>query len=142
MTGTERRLLDIANVLVGGTGLVYAAMKYLMDPRDEWAVVNHPWQPHVQHIHVVVTPFLIFLVGLLWKDHVSEKLRNNGSRGRATGLSLAFQLLPMVLSGYLVQISVSESWRTVWIWIHIITGALWCLSVVAHRLRRTNGPSG
>ena len=120
-------------------GLVYAVMRYLMTSPDEWAVVNHPWQPHVQHLHVLFAPLLVFAAGLVWKGHVIEKWRGNGSRARATGIALALQLLPMVLSGYLLQISVDETWRTVWMWVHGITGLLWCLSVVAHRLHPKNG---
>jgi len=120
----ERRLLDIANLLVGGTGLVYAVMKYLMEAADEWAVVNHPWQPHIQHLHILAAPLLVFVAGAFWKHHVLEKMRGNGSNGRATGLALAIQLAPMVLSGYLIQVSVAENWRLAWIWVHVITGGL------------------
>ena len=71
MSRSERLFLHVANGLVGGTGLVYAAMRYLMNPTDEWSVVNHPWQPHVQHLHVLVAPLLVFAAGLIWSRHVS-----------------------------------------------------------------------
>jgi undecaprenyl pyrophosphate phosphatase UppP len=143
MSRAERRLLDIANLLVGGTGLVYAVMKYLMEASDEWAVVNHPWQPHVQHLHVLAAPLLVFAGGVLWKHHVLEKMRGKGSNGRATGLALAVQFIPLVASGYLIQVSVSETWRMTWIWVHLITGGLWILLAMSHRFRsRTNGERG
>ncbi len=137
MSRTERILLDLANLLVGATGLVYAAMKFAMEAPDEWAVVNHPWQPHLQHLHVLTAPLLVFVAGLIWKDHVLAKMRGGGSKGRVTGVSLALQFLPMVFSGYLIQVSVSEGWRTTWVVVHLITGGFWCLLVVAHRLGRT-----
>ncbi len=56
-------------------------MKFLMESADEWAVVNHPWQPHVQHLHVLAAPLLVFACGLLWKNHVLEKMRGDGSQG-------------------------------------------------------------
>jgi hypothetical protein len=31
-------------------------MRCLAEPADEWAVVNHPWQPHLQHLHVLAAP--------------------------------------------------------------------------------------
>lgn len=139
MSRAERRLLDIANLLVGGTGLIYAVMKYLIEAADEWAVVNHPWQPHVQHLHILAAPLLVFVAGAFWKHHVLEGRRGNGSNGRATGLALAIQLVPMVLSGYLIQVSVAENWRLVWIWVHVITGGLWCLLVVSHRFHASTG---
>jgi hypothetical protein len=135
MNRTERRLLDLANLLVGGTGIVYAVMKYAMEATDEWAVVNHPWQPHIQHLHVLAAPLLVFAGGLFWKHHVLEKMRGNGATGRVTGLALAVQFIPLVFSGYLIQVSVSEAWRTTWIWVHLITGGLWFLLAMSHRFR-------
>jgi len=132
-------LLDVANVLVAGTGVVYALMRYVMDSTDEWAVVNHPWQPHVQHLHILAAPLLIFVGGAFWKRHVIEKMRGNSSNGRTTGLVLAVQFVPMVLSGYLIQVSVTETWRIVWIWVHLVTAALWCLLAAAHRVRSDSG---
>ena len=135
MSRTERCLLDIANLLVVGTGIDYAGMKYMMESADEWAVVNHPWQPHVQHLHVITAPLLVFAGGLIWKHHVLARLRDNGSDGRLTGLGLAVQFVPMVMSGYLIQISVSEIWRSVWVGIHLVSSALWIVMAVAHRTR-------
>lgn len=139
MTRAERWLLDVANVLVGGTGLVYLVMKHLMAPADEWAVVNHPWQPHVQHLHVVAAPLLVFVGGLLWKHHVVRKYREGPATGRATGIVLTVQFLPMVLSGSLIQVAVSDAWRTAWIWVHLICSGLWLLMAIAHRVRALSG---
>ena len=143
MSRAERWIFDIANLLVGGTGIVYAVMEFLMKPADEWAVVNHPWQPQVQHLHVLAAPLLVFVGGLFWKHHVLKRYRDNGSGGRRTGLILAFQFAPMVLSGYLIQISVSENWREVWVWAHLITSGLWIAMVIAHRFGESqNGTAG
>ena len=135
MSRFERWLLDISNLIVGGTGIAYAVMKYLMESTDEWAVVNHPWQPHLQHLHVLGAPLLVFACGLLWSTHVAPKLSANDPRGRLTGLSLVVQLIPMVLSGYLIQVSVSEGWRTIWVWVHLVTSIVWLLMAFAHRLK-------
>jgi len=132
----EHRLADLSNLLVGGTGVVYAVMRYLMTPGDEWAIVNHPWQPHVQHLHVVAAPLLVFAVGLIWKGHVREKLERGTGGGRATGIALVSQLFPMVASGYLIQVAVTPLWRTIWIWVHVLTGSLWLVAYVWHRVRR------
>lgn len=139
MNRVERWLLDLANLLVGGTGLVYAGMKYLMDPLDEWAVVNHPWQPHLQHLHVIVAPLMVFALGLYWKGHVVSKIGAGRGGGRVTGWLLVLQMLPVVLSGYLIQVTVSEGWRTAWVWVHVATGILWIIAWLAHRLRSKNG---
>lgn len=135
MTRAERWLFDLSNLLVGATGIVYVVMKYFMEAADEWAVVNHPWQPHVQHLHVLTAPLIVFAGGLLWRHHVLDRMKNSGRNGKATGYALIAQFVPMVLSGYLIQVSVSETWRSVWIWVHLITAGLWLFAMLAHRFK-------
>ena len=134
MTRVERLFLHVANGLVGGTGLVYATMRYLMSPVDEWSVVNHPWQPHVQHLHVLAAPLLVFAVGLIWSRHVSTKYRN-GSQGRTTGIGLVVALVPMAVSGYLIQVAVDPTWRTAWVVIHVASSLVWLVVLTAHQVR-------
>jgi len=131
---SERLFLHVANGLVGGTGLVYAAMRYLMNPTDEWSVVNHPWQPHVQHLHVLVAPLLVFAAGLIWSRHVSAKYRN-GHQGRFSGVGLVVSLVPMAVSGYLIQVAVDPTWRTVWVVVHIASSLVWLVVLMAHQVR-------
>jgi hypothetical protein len=126
--------LHLANLAVSGTGLVYAWMRYLLQPADEWAVVNHPWQPLVQHLHVLSAPLLVFAIGLIWSVHAIAKLRN-GRRGRASGLGLMALFLPMAASGYLLQVAVDPEWRRRWIVIHIVSSLLWVGALVVHQVR-------
>jgi undecaprenyl pyrophosphate phosphatase UppP len=143
MNHWEVRIQHVANLLVAGTGIVYAIMRYFLSPADEWAVVNHPWQPHVQHLHVLTAPLLVFACGLIWHRHVAGNLRRNEQRGRRSGPGMLLALVPMVLSGYLIQTTVTEWWRQVWIAMHLISSAVWILAFAGHsantihaRLRR------
>ena len=63
MTRAEAWLQHLANVLVGGTGLVYGWMRYFAEPADEFSVVNHPWQPDLHSLHVITAPLLVFASG-------------------------------------------------------------------------------
>lgn len=105
MSRVQKLFLHLSNLAVCGTGLVYAWMRYLVEPGDEWAVVNHPWQPHFQHLHVLTAPLLVFALGLIWSTHVLGKLAN-GSENRVAGAGLTALFLPMVASGYLLQVAV------------------------------------
>jgi hypothetical protein len=136
VTRAETWLLHASNLAVGGTGLVYAWMRYLARPADEFAVVNHPWQPAVQHLHVLVAPLLVFALGLVWTEHVWRRVRTGFRARRRTGLALLGLFAPMALSGYLLQISVEEGWRTAWIWIHVATSLLWIGSYLVHQLSK------
>ena len=125
--------LHLANLAVAGTGLVYAWMRYLVEATDEWAVVNHPWQPHLQHLHVLLAPLLVFALGLIWSAHVIGKLKN-GQGNRVVGIGLTTFFLPMAASGYFLQIAVSQSWRETWMWVHIVSSLLWVVAFVVHQL--------
>ena len=96
MTRFEAWCTHIATLLVGGTGLVYAWLRYLATPVDPEALVSHPWQPAVQHLHVVTAPLLVFAAGLLWRSHIWEGLRWRPRERLRSGLALAVALLPMV----------------------------------------------
>ena len=133
--------LHLANITVCGTGLVYAWMRYLVEPADEWAVVNHPWQPHLQHLHVLAAPTLVFAVGLIWSTHILGKLKN-GSTNRVAGLSLMALFLPMAASGYLLQVAVDPNWRRTWVWVHVVSSLLWVAAFVVHQARAMTTKTG
>ena len=80
---------------------------------------------------VVTVGLLVFAIGLIWSSHVVAKLRN-GRKGRATGLLLSGIVGPMVVSGYAIQVSVADGWRTAWIAIHLVTSLVWILALALH----------
>lgn len=123
-----------STLLVGGTGLVYAVMRYALRPPDPYAVVNHPLQPAFQHLHVLTAPLLVFAAGLIWREHVWKHFRNGVRTGRPSGFGLLATIAPMVISGYLIQTTVTEGWRTAWIAVHLVTSALWLGAYAGHAL--------
>jgi hypothetical protein len=136
VTRFEAWLLHVSNLLVGGTGLVYAWMRYLAEPTDEFAIVNHPLQPTLQHAHVLAAPLLVFGLGLVWRRHVAARVLGGHRARRRTGLGLALAVVPMVASGYLLQTAQGEGWRTAWIVVHLVTSAAWLAAYGAHLVTR------
>lgn len=134
MSRFEAWTLHLGTLLVGGTGLVYAWMLYLLTPLEPWAVVNHPWQPQVQHLHVWLAPLLVFGAGQIWRAHAWVHLSRGVRRRRGSGLALTATLVPMVVSGYLIQTAVGEGWRAVWVGVHLAASALWVAGHLAHVL--------
>lgn len=132
MKHADRWTLHVSNLLVGGSGLLYAGMKYLMESADPFAVVNHPWQPVMLSGHVVTAPLLVFGVGLLLRTHALPHLRRKSRKGYLTGIGLLGLAVPMIASGYLIQTSVDEGWRTAWIWVHIIASCAWTAIYLGH----------
>jgi hypothetical protein len=134
MMRSEWLWFHAANIAVGATGIVYGIMRYALSPSDEWSVVNHPWQPHIQHLHVLFAPLLVFAVGVVWSRHVISKMRGEGD-GRISGVGMLVGFIPMVASGYFMQVSVSPLWRDIWIGIHISASSLWILAGAIHLAR-------
>jgi hypothetical protein len=130
----EAWCLHLALALAGGTGLVYAWMIYLAKPADPYSLVHHPWQPHLQHLHLLVSPFLVFTAGLIWRRHVWAKWRLGQPPGRWSGLTLALSLAPMVISGYLVQTALDDSWRKIWGVVHLAVSGLWVFGYLVHQV--------
>jgi len=128
----EAWAVHLATLLVGGTGLVYAWMLYALAPVDAYAVIHHPLQPAVQHLHVWCAPLLVFAAGLIWRAHAWEHLRGGVRLHRPSGLVLLATLVPMVASGYLIQTAVDPAWRTAWVAVHLIASVLWLVGHAAH----------
>ncbi len=140
MSRFEAWFHHLANLLVGGAGLAYAWTLYFCTPQDEFALVNHPLQPHLHHLHLWTAPLLAFSAGMLWKHHGWRRMQNPDSARRGSGIGLLATLWPMVLSGYFLQTAVDESWRQVWLVVHLASSALWLLAYAGHQLRpRTHG---
>src|SRR5262249_51257482 len=77
-----RRLLNAWMALMTTTGATFAARKYWMKGADPFAVVNHPWQPHVLSAHVLLGPLAVFAFGWTFASHILPAL-SKGAPNRA-----------------------------------------------------------
>ena len=132
MTRAQIWLQYLANLLVCGTGAVYLVMKHLLASDDPFAVVNHPAQPLMQHLHVVAAPLLIFVSGYMSVLHVLPNARRVAMPRWRSGMLLLVSFVPMAASGYLLQVSVETTWRTIWLWTHLASSAMWVLGSATH----------
>ncbi len=133
MSRWEIILLHTSTLLVGGTGLVYAWMLYFMSPVDEFSVVNHRLQPEVQHAHIWLAPLLVFGIGLIWRSHIWKHYSGGRAQRRRSGLTLLVVFAPMIVSGYLIQTAVGDTWRSIWIGVHLASSGLFLLGYAVHR---------
>lgn len=137
MSFFERVMLWGSSLLVGISGVIYAAMKYLMASNDPYAVINHPLQPLILKIHIVTAPLLVFAIGAVFVRHIWEQWRAGRQRGRLSGLATMLTFAPMVFSGYLIQSVTHESWLSAMIATHLVTGIAFLLGFLAHRSARS-----
>lgn len=142
MTRAQTWLLHLSNLGVGATGVVYFVMKHLLTSDDPFSVVNHPAQPAVQHLHVLVAPLLVFAAGLAWAAHAAPNLDRGAAPGRRTGLLLMTTFAPMAASGYLLQIAVEPEWQRAWLVVHVVTSLAWALGSALHLAFRRYGAGG
>jgi hypothetical protein len=103
-------------------------------PADPFAVVNHPLQPLLQHLHILVAPLLVFVAGMMWQQHAWPYWRRGVERHRRSGGFMIFALVPMVASGYLIQTAAAADWRRVWVIVHLAASTLWLLGYLAHQV--------
>ncbi|HEX6309632.1 MAG TPA: hypothetical protein VFZ69_15765 [Longimicrobiales bacterium] len=144
MTRFERLIVWGSTLAVSVTGLVYAWMKYLLEPVDAFAVVNHPLQPLVLKLHILTAPALVFGIGLIALRHIWPHFRTGVQRGRRSGLTAALVLVPMILSGYLIQAVTHIGWLRAIALSHLALGALFAIGAGVHyavsrRARQSGG---
>ena len=132
MSSLQRWLLLGGTLLTGITGVVYWWMDAYLEPMNEWSVINHPLQPWVLKIHIIVAPLLIFSVGLIAVEHVWRHFRSRRLFGRRSGLMTMWVVVPMIMTGYLIQTATNQGWLAALAWVHIGTGVVYMGGVGIH----------
>lgn len=122
------------------TGVAFAWMKYFMKSDDPFAAANHPLQPWMLAAHVIIAPLAVFALGWIFPLHICPKFTARKPGRRKSGLSAMWLIVPMVLSGYFLQVVVSDGARQASAVTHWITSAIFVLGYLAHQLvRKPNG---
>jgi hypothetical protein len=128
----ERWTFNGLSLVIAATGFAYFWMKYLIAPADPFAVVNHPWQTAMLNLHLVASPMLILIFGIVFNSHVMKKLRVPRLPNRRSGYVSLGTFGAMVFSGYLLQIASSEAWLQALVIVHVASGAVFTLVYGAH----------
>ncbi|MBI1951075.1 MAG: hypothetical protein HYS34_06910 [Acidobacteria bacterium] len=143
MNASERALLNASTWLVALSGGGYFYMKYLMTGDDPFSVIHHPLQPHALALHVLLAPVLVFALGLVTREHIiGSLLEPRRRRGRVTGIVALSLAVPMIVSGYLMQVLTDPAARRVLSGIHAGGGALYALMFLGHLAGSSNGSHG
>jgi hypothetical protein len=128
----ERWAFNVSALLVAATGFIYFWMKYLLENPDPFAVVNHPWEPAMLHLHVLASPAFILVFGIILNSHIVKKLGAARVPNRKTGLSSLALFSAMIGSGYLLQVMTDDTWLRALLVLHVGSGALFTLTYTAH----------
>ncbi len=130
----EVRLNHAAWALTAATGLVYGVLKYFVPSADPDSRIGSPWQPGFLAAHVLVAPLAVFALGLIFRRHALARWRSGQSEGRPSGRILFLAVIPLVLSGYFLQVLTGVGSRRWTGWFHAVLGALFALAYLMHPL--------
>jgi hypothetical protein len=133
MSRAQVLLLHACVTLMAASGVVFAWMKYFMRPAGEFAVVNHPMQPWMLAVHVVVAPLCVFAFGWIFGPHILPGVQWREAPKRRSGLWSLVAIAPMVFSGYLLQVATADATRHAMAVAHWISSAFFVIAYVVHR---------
>ncbi|MBI4911750.1 MAG: hypothetical protein HY823_03345 [Acidobacteria bacterium] len=134
MSFPERLCLHLATLLTAATGLAYGWFRYFGLRPGDFGPEPHPLQGALQHLHLLLSPALVFLLGALLRSHVFPGWRSGKNAGRHSGAFLALGMAPMILSGYAIQAVTDPAWRAAFAWIHGVSSLLFVGAYLLHAL--------
>ena len=118
-------------LLAAVSGLAYAGMKYLMEPSDPFSAYGHPAQPYALGIHVLVSPILLFVLGVAYGAHALREARAGRWR---SGTRLLLILLTVVapMSGFVLQVAAATAGHDAIAWLHGLSATALAIGIVVH----------
>jgi hypothetical protein len=128
----ERWTFNVLALAVAVSGFAYFWMKYLVQPSDAFAVVNHPWEPAMLQLHVLASPAFVLIFGVILNSHIMKKLRATKIPNRASGLASFATFAAMIGSGYLLQVVSSEGALRGLVAVHVASGVVFTVAYAAH----------
>jgi hypothetical protein len=128
----ERWTLNVTALVVAVTGFAYFWMKYLIQNDDPFAVLNHPWESAMLNVHLLASPPFILIFGIILNSHILRKLGASKMPNRKTGIVSFATFAAMACSGYLLQVTMSETLMRALVIVHVGTGAVFTVTYAAH----------
>ncbi|MGH7540740.1 MAG: hypothetical protein ACRELC_07060 [Gemmatimonadota bacterium] len=144
MSRFERWSIWLTSAATAFTGVGYFMFRYLVRTDDPFAVVNHPLEPAFLKAHLLVSPLLLYAVGLITVRHVWRHFRSGARRARLSGSFTALAVVPMVATGYLLPVLTGAGWLRAMAIAHVAFGALYVAGLIVHQWvlrRRVPGPA-
>jgi uncharacterized membrane protein len=131
MTRRLKYAFSILAAIVTISGVAYFWMKYMMESDDPFALVNHPLQPAMLHLHVLAAPAFLVAFGIVVNSHVARRI-GNPVPNRRSGLLALVTIALMTASGYLLQVVTTESWQRACVIAHLVSGVVFAVSYLTH----------
>jgi len=114
-------------------GSIYGIYKYFLKVETEYGLRPHALQGIWQGAHIFLSPLLIFIFGMLFKDHII-KMYTSAKRKRKSGIGLVALMVIMILSGYLIQIVYAQEPKVLIAYIHIAISVFFSFIYLVHHI--------
>jgi hypothetical protein len=134
MTRAEKITVWGSTAVMTITGVAIAWMEYVLEPADAFAVVNHPWQPVLLKVHILSAPVMVFGIGMIFLRHIWPHFRTGLKKGRRSGIWSMVLTIPMIVTGYALQVMSNVGWLTTLGYIHFALGSAFAVGGALHFL--------
>ena len=124
-----------ALIAVSLSGFAYGIFKYLVPNPDPDSRIGHPWQPAIMKMHILAAPLALFAIGLIFRRHALARMRSGERNGRRTGAAMFWLLLPLAVTGYLIEVFVETAAVRAAAWSHLGLGLAFLLGYAFHPKR-------
>jgi hypothetical protein len=131
-----------ALIAVSLTGLFYGIFKYFVPGSDPYSRVGNPLQPWILKAHILVAPFALMGVGLILRRHALARILSGETSGRKSGIAMLWLLLPLGMTGYLIQAFTAPGFARGTGYTHAALGLIFGLGYLLHPKRRTPADTG
>jgi hypothetical protein len=131
-----------AIVAVSVSGVTYGIFKYFVPGSDPDSRIGRPLQPALLKAHILVAPLAVFAIGLIFRRHALARIQAGESYGGRTGAVMLWLLLPLAMTGYLIQIFVDTTPVRAAGWSHAALGVCFLLGYAFHPKRRALNDNG
>jgi hypothetical protein len=126
--------------LVAASGLAYGWLKYFAARPDPDSRLAHPLQPSVLAVHILAAPLAVFALGVVLRRHALARLTGGEAERRRTGLVMTLLAVPVILSGYVVQVLTGDAARRWTGWGHAALGLIYAVGYALHPLASRSLP--
>lgn len=134
MSRVEQWSLHVSTFLVALSGLAYWVMDRLLVTDDPFALVNHPWQPHMLAAHVLAAPVLVLVFGIVFQSHIRPKVWRRDMPNRRSGMLALCTFGIMMLSGYALQVTTAPVLHALAYWTHLGSSSVFLVSYGVHQV--------
>lgn len=132
MNKVEKRSFLLINLLISIIGIVYFVYKYFLSQQTDYGIRPHASTSFWLHLHIASVPALLIAIGYLFSVHVGPKLKAAKPNRSISGIFLIKSFIVMVISGYALQMGLSQDFNELSGYIHSAISFIWIVLLIWH----------